>query len=163
MLIRHEIPKDVEAIRDLTAKAFANMPYSDGSEPRIIDALRRDGDLSVSLVAVEDDQILGQITFSPVTIAEAENWYGLGPVSVHPLRQSQGIGGALIKSGLEAIKQLGAKGCVLVGNPDYYSRFGFRGDSGVTYMGLDLKFVQQLPFDGVLKSGEIKYSPGFGG
>ncbi len=137
------------------------MPYSDGSEPRIIEALRRDGDLSVSLVAVIGDDLIGQISFSPVSIPDARDWYGLGPVSVHPQHQSNGVGGSLIKAGLEGIQALGARGCVLVGDPEYYHRFGFCGDSGVTYMGLDAKFVQQLPFDGVLKSGEIEYAPGF--
>ncbi len=160
--IRPERPNDIRAIHKVTALAFADMPYSDGSEPRIIDALRRDGDLSISLVAEINSELIGQITFSPVEVQGGENWYGLGPVSVHPDQQSGGIGAALIKEGIEAIKALGAKGCVLVGDPDYYGRFGFRGDSGVTYMGLDPKFVQQLPFEGEPISGEIKYAPGFG-
>ena len=162
MIIRKENPLDAPIIANLTARAFADVPYSDGSEPRIIDALRADGDLTLSLIAEVDGAIAGQITFSSVIIDHAERgWVGLGPVSVDPARQKQGIGSALIIEGLLQIKALGAKGCVLVGDPAYYSRFGFEGDSGLRYGDLDPAFVQQLPFEGKLRSGEVQYAPGF--
>ena len=162
MIIRKETPFDAPIIADLTARAFADVPYSDGSEPRIIDALRADGDLRLSLIAEVEGAIAGQITFSPVTIDLVERgWMGLGPVSVDPARQKQGIGSALIIEGLSQIKTLGAEGCVLVGDPAYYSRFGFKGDSGLQYGELDPAFVQQLPFDGKLRSGRVEYASGF--
>lgn len=83
MKIRDETLSDQAAIFALTTAAFAPMPYSDGSEPAIIDGLRNDGDLALSLVATEAGIIVGHITFSPVSIDGVDNhWFGIGPVSV---------------------------------------------------------------------------------
>lgn len=162
MNIREEIPNDVSAIRALTKKAFEPMPFSNGAEPRIIDALRNNEQLSLSLVAVCENEIVGQITFSPVTInGEHDSWFGLGPVSVCPDKQGQGIGSALILHGLEAIKEVGAKGCVLIGDPNYYSRFGFENNSGLAYKGLDKQFVQKLTFVAPQRDGELLYCTAF--
>ena len=68
MEIRSESPQDIFAIRKLTEAAFASMPYSDGSEAKIIDRLREEGNLTLSLVTVDQDQVLAHIAFSPVTI-----------------------------------------------------------------------------------------------
>lgn len=162
MIIRPEIPADHAAIHDLTARAFAPMPYSNGSEPRVIEALRQSGDLTLSLVAFETNTVLGQITFSPVTIEGVhDHWFGLGPVAVEPDRQSEGIGGKLIREGLNHLEEMGAKGCVLVGNPAYYSRFGFEGDVGLVYSGLDPVLIQRLTFSGDARQGKLLYSPAF--
>lgn len=162
MHIRPEIPDDIKSIRAIIAIAFAPMPYSNGTEPFIVDALRESGDLILSLVAEDEGQIVGQITFSPVKI-EGENgvWLGLGPVSVLPQKQGRGIGGQLIKAGLDAIYSKGASGCVLIGNPDYYSRFGFVNKTGLTYGDLDTAYVQSLPFDGLSPKGHLKYCEAF--
>ncbi len=123
MLIRHERPGDEEAIHRLTTAAFAPMPFSNGSEAPIIRALRESGDLTLSLVAEEDGTVIGHVAFSPVTIAGIhEGWFGLGPVSVWPERQRQGIGKALILKGLESLKERSARGCALIGNPEIYRR-----------------------------------------
>ena len=162
MIIREETPSDITRITELTAAAFAAVPYSDGSEPHIINALRKAGDLTLSLVAEKDGQVLGQVTFSPVTIETAhDQWFGLGPVSVDPAHQGKGIGADLIREGLSQMRARGAKGCVLVGDPNYYQRFGFKGDSGLSYAGLEPRFVQQLRFEGGLKSGAVEYAPAF--
>ena len=88
MDIRPEIHTDIDAIYQLTQTAFAPMPYSDGDEGACINKLRADGDLTVSLVAVEAEAIVGHVAFSPVTIAGvSDNWFGLGPVSVAPKKQ----------------------------------------------------------------------------
>jgi putative acetyltransferase len=93
MEIRPETPQDIFAIRELTEAAFAPMPYSDGSEAQIIDRLREEGNLTLSLVTLDQDQVLAHIAFSPVTIDRTQgNWCGLGPVSVAPSWQKQGIG-----------------------------------------------------------------------
>ncbi|MFN8663891.1 MAG: N-acetyltransferase [Thermomicrobiales bacterium] len=126
MIIRPESPADATAIHALTAAAFAGKPYSDGTEPYVIDALRADGALAISLVAEEQGEVVGHVAFSLVSIAdEPGTWYGLGPVSVAPSRQRQGIGTALIETGLAQVRDLGAEGCVLLGDPAYYRRFGF--------------------------------------
>ena len=162
MIIRTETPADLTAIRALSARAFAPMPYSDGSEPRIIDALREAGELTLSLVAEQDNKLLGQITFSPVSIDGAhDQWFGLGPVAVEPERQSTGIGGALIREGLDRLKTMEAKGCVLVGNPDYYSRFGFKNHCGLTYADLDTAYIQKLVLAGPDRTGTLTYCDSF--
>jgi putative acetyltransferase len=80
----------------------------------------------VSLVAEVDDRVVGHIAFSPVTISDdTANWYGLGPISVLPEPQRQGIGKALMVEGLTRLKNLEAGGGCLVGHPEYYRKFGF--------------------------------------
>ena len=126
MIIRDERPEDVDAIRNLTARAFAGMPYSDGTESAIVDRLREAGTLTLSLVAAMDGAVVGHVAFSPVAISDgSKDWFGLGPISVEPQHQREGIGSALVDAGLSRLKALGARGCVLVGDPGYYGRFGF--------------------------------------
>jgi len=160
--IRKEQFKDIKIIENVTREAFLPMPYSNDTEADIISALRVSGDLSLSLVAEHAGEIIGQITFSPVTInAKHNHWFGLGPVAVNPDQQGLGVGSALIKKGLKDMKALGAKGCVLVGNPNYYGRFGFFSDLKLNYGKFDNQFVQQLPFGGGKMSGQIKYCDAF--
>ena len=81
----------------------------------------------MSLVAESGGQVIGHIGFSPVVLSDGTPaWYGLGPVSVLPPFQRQGVGRALIQEGLARLKALGAQGCCLVGHPGYYQQFGFR-------------------------------------
>lgn len=161
MEIRSERIGDEGRIYKVTETAFKLMPFSDGSEPDCIDKLRADGDLTVSLVAIIDDVIIGHIAFSPVFFdGTHQNWFGLGPVSVSPNNQKQGAGSALIIEGLEQIKQLGARGCVLIGDPGYYHRFGFLNDGRITYRDLASEYVQWLSFGEDKPSGVLTYSPG---
>lgn len=126
ILIRPEQTSDQAAIYDLTKRAFAPMPYAGGNEQDLVDALRAGQALTLSLVAVEGDAIIGHIAFSPATAGDrTPNWYALGPVSVEPRRQRSGIGSALINDGLLRLKSMEAAGCILTGNPTYYKRFGF--------------------------------------
>ncbi len=161
--IRPEAPEDEETIFALTTVAFEPMPFSDGSEPELINRLRADGDLTLSLVAEDAERIVGHIAFSPVTIADgAEHWYGLGPVSVWPELQKQGIGGALIKRGIADLRQAGARGIVLLGSNVYYPRFGFVHEPQLSYTGAPPEFFQCLLLEGDLPSGEVCFAPGFG-
>jgi len=163
MLIRPEQSGDEQAIHDLTQTAFATMPYSDGTEGPIIDALRKDGDLTISLVAVEGDRIVGHIAFSPVTIDGAHNgWFGLGPISVAPDLQRRGIGKALIAAGLDLLRRRSAAGCALIGDPGYYSRVGFVSSGALEYGDIDRKYVQFLVLQGPEPRGRLKFAPGFG-
>ena len=165
MKIRREQTGDEAAIFKLTADAFEPIEYSDGSEPDIINKLRTDGDLVLSLVAVKENEIVGHIAFSAVTIdgddGDDNQWFGLGPVSVAIEHQRSGIGSKLIGEGLNQLKANGARGCVLIGDPAYYGRMGFKNDERVTYGDVPLQFVQWLSLDGTLPSGEIKYRPAF--
>ena len=163
MLIRPEQSGEEQAIHDLTQTAFARMPYSDGTEGPIIDALRKDGDLTLSLVAVEGDRIVGHIAFSPVAINGVhDGWFGLGPISVLPELQRRGIGKALIAPGLDWLRQRGAAGCALIGDPAYYSRVGFISNGALQYGDLDRSLVQFIVFHGSEPRGSLKFAPGFG-
>ncbi|AWC22449.1 putative acetyltransferase [Aminobacter sp. MSH1] len=162
MKIRAERPEDVDTIRSLTRAAFADAPHSSQTEAAIVDALRDAGALTLSLVAEDDGEILGHVAFSPVTIGGKDlGWYGLGPVSVWPDRQGRGTGQSLIRHGLEALRQLGAKGCVLVGDPAYYSRFAFVADPDLTYGDIPSEYVQRLAFCDEVPSGEVAFHEGF--
>ncbi len=118
--IRPERPADLEAISRVTEAAFRGHPYSQNTEQFIIEALRRSGALSISLVAVINAQIVGHVAFSRVTISDGSpDWYGLGPLAVAPEFQRRGIGQALVRAGLARLCELGARGCVLVGDPAF--------------------------------------------
>lgn len=126
--IRDELPADLAAIEAVTIEAFGTAEHSSGTEQFIVRALRDSGQLAVSLVAEEDGRILGHVAVSPVTISTGSpGWYGLGPVSVVPGRQGKGIGTMLITRALAELRASGAVGCVVLGEPGYYSRFGFKG------------------------------------
>jgi putative acetyltransferase len=126
VVIRRESIADRHAIHALTARAFSGLSFSDGTEPLVIDALRDARALTVSLVAVLHDTIIGHIAFSEVASPTRNGWFALGPVSVEPALQRRGVGTQLIEAGLRTIREQGAKGCVLLGDHGYYHRFGFR-------------------------------------
>lgn len=163
MKLRAELPGDERPIRAVIEAAFTGHPHSDGSEVGIVERLRSAGALTVSLVAEDDGAIIGHIAFSPVTIADGTlGWFGLGPVSVLLGRQRIGIGGALVRAGLEQLRQSGAAGCVVLGDPAYYSRFGYRHDPALTYPVPMLEAFQQLRFSGAPPEGEVAYHAAFG-
>jgi putative acetyltransferase len=97
-----------------------------------------------------------------VTISDGtQNWYGLGPVSVLPMYQRQGIGKALIEEGLSRLKALGAKGCCLVGHPDYYIKFGFKNVLGLVVEGVPQEVFFALSFDGNIPQGTVAFHEAF--
>lgn len=164
MIIRAERPGDEAAIGAVTAAAFAGKSYSDQTEPQIIDQLRAAAALKISLVAEDGEGILGHIAFSPVEIEDGTGgWYGLGPVSVRPDRQGEGIGSALIRRGLDSLAGLGASGCALVGSPKFYPRFGFRQCRELTYPGLPVEYFMVLLLRGGMPSGIVRFHPAFYG
>jgi putative acetyltransferase len=118
--------------------------------------------LTVSLVAELDGRVIGHIAFSPVTISDGtRNWYGLGPVSVLPAYQRQGVGKALIREGLSRLKDMNAQGCCLVGHPDYYRKFGFKNMSGLVHEGVPQEVFFALSFDGHTPQGSVAFHEGF--
>jgi putative acetyltransferase len=163
MMIRPETPDDFEAIRQVTVAAFAGKPYSDQTEHLIVDALRAAEAMSLSLVAKMDGKVVGHVAFSVVTInRENKGWHGLGPVSVLPELQKQGIGSQLIREGLSRIREMGAKGCVLEGSPAYYQRFGFKAYPGLYYEGTPSpEFFMALPFYPEVPEGKVEFHPSF--
>ncbi|HWW65591.1 MAG TPA: N-acetyltransferase [Sphingomonadaceae bacterium] len=162
MTIRLEVPGDIHAIRAVTAAAFKDAAYSSQTEARIIDALRGAGALSLSLVAEEQGRVVGHAAFSPVTIdGEAGRWFGLEPVSVEPAHQRRGIGEALIREGLNRLIAGGAEGCVVLGDPAYYGRFGFVSDPDLRFSDAPTEYFQRLSFGESRPKGEVSYHVGF--
>ena len=108
-IIRREKTTDVQSIEAVTRYAFMNAAHSDGTEHFIVEALRKAGALTVSLVAEQAGNVIGHVAISPVSISDgSENWFGLGPVSVLPEFQGQGVGSELIREGLDILKALSA-------------------------------------------------------
>jgi putative acetyltransferase len=160
--IRPERLSDAQIIRQVTEAAFAVAEHSSGTEGAIVDSLRRAKALTVSLVATIDDEVVGHVAFSPVTIDGANiGWFGLGPISVRPDLHGKGIGGVLIRHGLEHLRKVGAQGCVVLGNPEYYQRFGFQHDPAVRYEGAPAEYFMRMSFDGSIISGSVAYHEGF--
>jgi len=139
------------------------MPFSEGDEARVVDDLRKAGALTISLVAMTaDDQLVGHIAFSPVRIdGRPTDWFGLGPVSAAPGMQRRGIGSALIADGLDRLRRLPAAGCVLLGDPAYYRRFGFVSDTALTYNGRPNPYFQRLVLEGPPPAGDASFHPAF--
>jgi putative acetyltransferase len=119
--IRREQPGDAAQIREVNELAFGT-PL----EATIVDAVRGLPD-SLSLVAIDEGGIVGHILFTPVTLdpRASVRLAALAPMSVRPNRQRQGVGGALIRAGVDACRAHGYAAIVLVGHPEYYPRFGF--------------------------------------
>ncbi len=149
-------------ISTITEAAFRHARYSDHTEARIIDALRGAGALTLSLVAEDNGEIIGHAAFSPVQIDGRDGgWFGLGPVSVRPDGQKSGVGSAIVRDGLDRLRVMGARGCVVLGDPVYYVRFGFVADPRLRYAGAPDGYFQRLVFIGEPPTGEVAYHPGF--
>ncbi|MDR0183821.1 GNAT family N-acetyltransferase [Lysobacter arvi] len=161
MWIRTETHDDHAAIRELLGEAFAESDGKGRIEQRIVDELRRDGELSLCLVADIDGRIAGVAVFSPVAIEGANAWYGLGPVAVAPRDQGNGVGTALIRAGLAELGDRGAAGCVVLGEPAYYARFGFRNDGELRYADAPPEYFLSLPFKDDGAKGDVRYHPSF--
>ena len=162
MIIRKETTSDIEAITQITIAAFRTVPISNHTEQFIIKALRAAGALTLSLVAEIDGRVVGHVAFSPVIISDgATGWYGLGPVSVLPDYQKQGIGKALINKGLSLLKDMGGEGCALVGDPNYYKRFGFKNYPELIHEGIPQEVFLVLPFTEKIPKGIVVFHEGF--
>ena len=163
MILRNETTHDIDAITQVTLAAFKDVAISQKTEQFIIQALRTAGALSLSLVAEKDGHVVGHIAFSPITLSDGSvDWYGLGPVSVLPKFQRQGIGKALIHEGLTLLKGRGAQGCALVGDPKYYHRFGFKNIPGLVHPGIPQEVFLVLPFTEKQPQGTVTFHPAFG-
>jgi putative acetyltransferase len=162
IIIRNETDADVSTITEVTVAAFKTLEISNHTEQFIIEALRAAKALTLSLVAEVDGRVVGHIAFSPVTISDGTvDWYGLGPVSVLPEYQRKGIGKALIQEGLSRLKDLDAKGCCLVGHPQYYRKFGFENAAGLGHEGVPQEVFFALSFDGHVPQGDVMFHEGF--
>ena len=163
MIIRTETLDDIKGIEEVTLAAFTGLFSDNPTEHLMVSGLREAGALSLSLVAEMDGNIVGHVAFSTVMIDGKDlGWYGLGPISVLPGLQKQGIGSALIREGLAMLRTMGAKGCVLEGSPKYYQRFGFKSYPGLIYEFAPApEYFMALPFDKEVPVGKVEYHKAF--
>jgi putative acetyltransferase len=161
--IRSEILGDETAISRVVTAAFLEAEHSGGNEAKIVEALREAASLTVSLVATENERVVGHVAFSPVTVDDrSDGWFGLGPVAVVPDRQCDGIGSGLVEAGLAQLRARGCRGCVVLGDPAYYRRFGFTADPDLRLAGVRAEYFQRLLFKEQPCAGLVKYHPAFG-
>jgi putative acetyltransferase len=164
--IRREEPGDVTAVRRINELAFGQP-----QEAAIVDRIRARCDNVLSLVAVDGDEVVGHILFSPATIERPEgrvDGMGLAPMAVLPDRQRQGIGSALVQDGLKRLAEQGCPFVVVLGHAGYYPRFGFepasRRDLQCQWDGIpDEAFMVAMLDDKVMTGvdGVIRYRPEF--
>jgi putative acetyltransferase len=161
LTLRPEAPTDVAAIRAVNEAAFAGTEEAD-----LVDALRSDGDLVLSLVAAEDDDVIGHIAFSRLRVesdGSMQPAVALAPVAVSPAHQCRGIGMALIEDGLRCLKQAGETLVFVLGEPRYYGRFGFAAVSAARfvspYPGRQFQSLALSPR--APSSGTLNYAPAF--
>ena len=165
IVTRAEQPGDLEAIRTISRRAFGQ-----DDEARLVDALRSQGYVRLSLVADVAGQPVGHVLFSALPIETERGRVdspGAAPVAVLPEFQNQGVGSQLIRHGLDECRRQGHGIVIVLGHPDYYGRFGFSAKlarpldspyAGESFMALEL-------IAGALAglSGRVEYPPPFGG
>ncbi len=164
VVIRKEQPADIDAIRDVTELAFRGAAHTCGREHLLVGDLRDAGALSLSLVAIAESGIVGHAALSPVAIPNATGrWYGLGPISVLPACQRRGVGSALMHAALAWLTGQGAAGCVLVGDPAYYVRFGFAADPLLQVDGVPPEVTLSIRLRPNADRGTAQFHPAFAG
>lgn len=162
-VIRHELSSDTLAIHAVTAAAFLDAPHTAHTEQFIVDALRSAGALTLSLVAEEAGEVVGHVAVSPVSISDGSSgWYGLGPLSVRPEFQRRGLGSLLMRAAIRQLREGGAAGCVLLGDPAYYARFGFRPEPGLVLPDVQPDYFLAMAFGPSVPHGVVTYHPAFG-
>lgn len=161
LVVRPERPGEVAAIHAVHAASFP----TDG-EARLVDLLRDAGRLSVSLVAEVEGLLVGHVAFSPVTAASDAVGAGLAPVAVSEPHRRRGIAAELVRAGLAACRAAGFGWAVVLGEPGYYSRFGFR---PATEFGLSDEYgggpafqaIELVPEALPVGAGLVRYAPEF--
>ena len=160
--IRREAAADISAIEAVTVSAFLNAPHTRHTEQFIVNALRETGDLTISLVADFKGTVVGHVGVSPVSISDGTpGWFGLGPISVVPEHQRHGVGSRLMREALRILRQSGAAGCVVLGEPEYYGRFGFRADPTLVLRDIPPEYFQAISFGPSQPHGIVSYPEAF--
>jgi len=160
--IRDERLSDTEAIAEVVLAAFSPLSTNNPTEHLIVAALRNANVLSLSLVAESNGRVVGHVAVSPISIADgATHWFGLGPVAVAPEHQGTGTGSALIRASLDRLRAMNARGCVVVGEPGYYERFGFVNCPHLTLSGIPPAYLMCQHWAGPIPKGEVSYHAAF--
>jgi putative acetyltransferase len=161
--IREERPEDFERIREVNRLAFGR-----NAEAQLVDRLRADGLVVISLVAIEENQVVGHILFTELPIETGSaviRAAALAPMSVVPLRQRQNVGSSLLQKGLEECAKRGVAAVVVVGHLNYYPRFGFSAEKAKCisskYSGSHFMVLELTPhiLDGIF--GTVRYPSAF--
>src|SRR5262245_36218957 len=121
--VRPERPEDVPRVRQVNELAFEQRTEAD-----LVERLQQSCTDTLSLVALEENDVIGHILFTPVVVegeGRGVTGMGLAPMAVLPDRQRQGVGSQLVRRGLEILRERGCPFVVVVGHPEYYPRFGF--------------------------------------
>jgi putative acetyltransferase len=164
LIIRPEEPRDFATIHDLTSRAFAPMPFCDGNEQNIIVELRCVGALTRSIVAEQGGRMVGHAAFSPAFADDgSDGWYALGPISVEPSLQRQGIGTKLIRHGIDELRALSAAGCAVIGDPAYYPRHGFRLFPNLAPENEPAEYFMIMPLRVEVPTARMRFHPAFYG
>ena len=162
LIIRHESPADIQTIHAVTRAAFLNAAHTSHTEHFIVDALRKAGALFLSLIAELNGTMTGHVAVSPITISDGTpNWFGIGPVSVLPSYQGHGIGSLLIREALDVLRARGAAGCVVLGEPTFYSRFGFKFEPNLALPNVPPEYFQATCLQGAAPQGLVSYHRSF--
>ncbi|QKV78373.1 GNAT family N-acetyltransferase [Amycolatopsis sp. Hca4] len=169
MLIRRETPADRAAIHTVHAEAFRREEGVTPVEAPLVDELRAEGDLinALSLVAVREGTVIGHVCCSRARIGEDTTVaVGLGPLGVLPAHQKSGVGSALVHAVVAAADALGHGVVVLLGNPAYYSRFGFVTASDLSITAPDPRWgahfqARTLAAYEPTQAGAFEYAPAF--
>jgi putative acetyltransferase len=160
--IRDETAADIAPIEAVTVRAFLNAPHTDHTEQFVVNALRKAGRLAISLVAEAEGIVIGHVAVSPVSLSDGTpGWFGLGPISVLPEQQRRGVGSRLMREALRRLRERGAAGCVLLGEPGYYGRFGFRADPNLVLPNVPPEYFQVICFGGSRPHGLVSYHEAF--
>ena len=160
--IRKETAADIPAIEAVTISAFLNAPHTSHTEQFIVGALRKAGHLTISLVADAEGTVIGHVAVSPVSISDgAPGWFGLGPISVEPTHQGRGVGSRLMREALRILRERGASGCVVLGEPGYYNRFGFQVDPNLVLPDVPPEYFLAVSLDSSQPRGAVSYHAAF--
>ena len=160
--IRNEEADDIGTIDAIIKEAFRQHPHSSHTEHLIIEGLRQEAALSLSLVAVTDNTVVGHIAFSEIEISDGSTgWFGLGPLAVAAGMRGKGVGSALVREGLSRLKHNGAQGCVVLGEPGFYSRFGFHNTPEIMIEEAPQEHFLALAFSNKGATGVVTYHPVF--
>lgn len=161
--IRREAEADIPAIRKLTSRAFEDKPYSRQREAEIVERLRDTDALAFSFMAVKGASLVGHIAAAAVDISDgARNWFHVGPISVAPERQGEGIGSLLMQRALDELREMGAAGAVSVGDPAFLERFEFVEAPDLAVPLIDPQYFRARPLAGdTVPTGTVNYHPAF--
>ncbi|MGB1360658.1 MAG: GNAT family N-acetyltransferase [Alphaproteobacteria bacterium] len=165
MKIKQFNKTDLTEVKDVLYKAFLNHPHGDPqrgpTEHLIVESLVNNNNDICSTLAIDNDNIIGFITYSKVSFDNDNGaWVGMGPVAVLPEYQNKGIGKKLIEYTLQIINE-NYDGCVVMGDPEYYTRFGFNVVNGLFFEGVPQEYFMAKAFKDIIPQGKVIYNQAF--